>query len=358
MAFQLIPEGRNAIQVAALSVVLAVGWNIPLPGLDLDHIPRPDSALDSITSLFSIFALDLIPLFTVLAYLEIAKLAIPGLDKWRNASTQNAGRLAIIVFALSLVVAAWQGFGVLDALSSSTIVRNHAIAFVPVGLATFVGSTALMIWLADNFGSPDLGGGFWLLMALMVVAGFPEKISYLVEVGQVGQNSVRQLLVVVLALVAGLALVVFVNKLLSCNVPASGVAKTSILLWPPYLSGVLAGHITYFLPEMQDWPFVAVSFIETAYVVLVTLLIPVFVFAYAGSFQWSKVNGSERWPLPILLTVSGVQTVLFAGAWLLPIGLGIPPMTSGGELMVVGTVMLVLFVSLPHTRPPHASRRP
>lgn len=346
LAFPLYPELRATTQMAALFAVLVVGWHIPLPGLDLDSIPKPDSPLGSFSTRFSIFALDLLPFFTVLAYVEIAKLAIPPLARWQGSSIQNARRLAIVVFVLSLAVAAWQGFGVLLALSSSTMVRPDAIGFVPAGLATFIGSTALIIWLADNFGSPDLGGGFWPVMAMMAVAGFPAQISTMVELTQGGHISGRQLLVVALSLVAGLALVVFANRLLSRNVPASGVAKTSILLWPSYLAGVVAGYVTVFLPsDLHDWPYVAVSFVETVYVALVTVLIPVFVFAYAGSFLPSKVEEPERWPLPMLLAISGVQMVLCVGAWLLPIGLGIPPLTSGGELLVLGTVVLAAITA-------------
>lgn len=241
---------------------------------------------------------------------------------------------------------------------AGAIVRSDAIAFVPAGLATLIGSTALLIWLADDFGPPDLGGGFWPLMAMMAIAGFPEQFSVLANLFHVGQISERHLLFVVLSLVAGLALVAFANELLSRNVSASGVAKTSILLWPSYLAGVVAGHAQVLLPsDLDDWPFVSVPFVEMAYVAIVTVLIPVFVFAYAGSFLPLKDKGPERWPLPVLWAISAIQMALSVGTWLLPISLGIPPTASGGELLVIGTVMLALSAPSPHTPPSRASRR-
>jgi hypothetical protein len=109
--------------------------------------------------------------------------------------------------------------------------------------------------------------------------------------------------------------------------------------------------------DIADWPFVAASFVETAYVALVTVLIPVFVFAYAGRLLPSKVKEPERWPLPILLAISGVQMLVFVGSWLLPISLGIPPLIYGSELLVVGTVMLALVTASSHTPPSPASHR-
>jgi preprotein translocase subunit SecY len=343
--------------MAVLLAVLVVGWHIPLPGLDLGGMLLSYSPQDSLSSRFSIFALDLTPFFMVLAYVEIARLVIPPLARWRNASIRNVRSLAVIVFVLSLALAAWQGFAVLLVMSAGTIVRPDAIAFVPAGLATFIGSTALMIWLANNFELPDLGGGFWPLMALVAIAGFPEQIHVVVNLIQVGQLSQRELLVVVLSLVAGLALVVFANRLLSRNVPASGAAKTSILLWPSYLASVVAGHALVLLPsDMPDWPYVAASFTETAYVALVAIITPVFVFAYAGRLLHSKLEEPERWPLPILLAISAIQMVVFVGSWLLFISLGIPPLIYGSELLVVGTVMLALAVPSSHTQPLPSSR--
>ncbi|MDO9306434.1 MAG: hypothetical protein Q7T75_01020, partial [Mesorhizobium sp.] len=259
---------------------------------------------------------------------------------------------------LSLALAAWQGFGALLAMRTGTFIRPDAIAFVPVGLAAYIGSTALMIWLADNFGPPDLGGGFWPLAAMITIASFPERFSTLVNLFHIGQIPERELLVVVLSLVVGLALVVFANKLLSRNVSAGGVAKTSILLWPSYLAAVVAGHAAILLPhDMFDWPFVAVSFVEATYVALTTILIPVFVFAYARRFLRSKTDGPQQWPLPILLAISAIQMLLCIGIWLLPISLRIPPMTTGAELLVVGTVMLALVTVSAHTPPLPSSRR-
>lgn len=341
--FPLYPERRALIQLAILSAVLLVGWYIPLPGLDLDSILQLNASLDSVSSRISILALGVTPFFTVLALLEIAKLAAPPLERWQSASARNARHLAVVVLVLSLALAAYQAFGVLVAMDTSAMVRRDALAFIPVGIATFIGATALIIWLSDNFGLSDLGGGFWPLMAIMVLADLPTQIASLVEVARIGQISGGQLLAVAAMLVAALAFVVFANKLLSANAPASGHARIPMLLWPSYLANIVAGYAIVLLPaDMRDWPFVSVSFVETAYVAIVTLLIPVFVFAYAG-LLCARTKQTDRWPLPIVLAICAIQMVLYVALWLLPINLGIPPTIYGGELLVLGTVILALF---------------
>lgn len=180
-------------------------------------------------------------------------------------------------------------------------------------------------------------------MAIMVLADLPTQIASLVEVARVGQISGGQLLAVAAMLVAALALAVFANTLLSTNAPASGHARIPMLLWPSYLANIVAGYVIVLLPaDMRNWPFVSVSFVETAYVAIVTPLIPVFVLAYAG-FLSSKPKQTDRWPLPIVLAICAIQMILYVALWLLPIRLGIPPIIYGGELLVVGTVILAVF---------------
>lgn len=356
MAFPFLPERRTVIQVSVLFAIFIVGWHIPVPGLWIEDLPQSQSLLDSTSVLFSIFALNLTPFFTVLACVEIARLAIPPLARWQSASTWNAQWIAFIVFVSSLALSAWQGFGILVGLDAGGLVRPDAVAFIPVGLAAFIGSTALIIWLSDNFGLPDLGGGFWLLMAISIVAGLPEQIASLVNFAQVGQISGSQFMALVVSLLAGIALVIFTNRLVSENTVASGPARTSILLWPSYLAGVVAAYALPFLPQgLHSWPYGAVLFVETAYVAIMAVLIPVFVFAYARSFSSSETRG--RWPLPVLLAICAVQIVLCVGVWLLPVSFGLNPVISGSELLVLGTVMLALGAGYSHAPPRHASRR-
>lgn len=334
-----LPERRAAMAMALLFVIMVVGWRIPLPGLDFDRVTDLYGAAPSN---LSIFALGVIPLFTVLVYVEIAKLAFPPLARWQTSSIRNARHLAMIVLALSLALAAWQGYGLLTALAETEIFGPET-GVVLAALACFVASAALTIWLADNFGFPELGGGFWLLMAMPFLVDFPRQISVLVTMFRMRTMPGDQLLIVGLSLLAGMALAVFANQLLSRNGRATGMATTSILLWPPYLASVVAGFAIILLPtEIPDWPFVAPPFLVVAHLALTVVFIPVFVFAYGRSFRLSQPDGSNGWPTPVLLAVAAIQIILCVAAALLPFYWGLPLSVSGGELLVVGTVMLAL----------------
>lgn len=331
--------------MALMLAVFAVGWRIPLPGIDLSELPRSYSPQGGIAPTFSIFALGFAPLFTVLAYAEIARLMIPPLRRWQARSSRNARRSSIAVAALALMLAAGYGYDVSMAFGMSDVVRLDAVGFAFVGLATFMASTALIIWMADNFGLPCVGG-FWPVVAIAFLARFPEQAFLLIDFMRKGAISGGGLLLVGLSLAAGMALVAFANLLLVQGGSAGGLAKTSMLLWPPYLASVVAGYVRGFLPEMPDWPYFAP---EVADLAVVVVCMPVFVFAYARlSARFGEPSGL---PTPAVLGIAAIQIILCVGASLLPVFLGIAPVVSGGELLVVGSVMLALRGS-----PPDATR--
>lgn len=327
----------------ALAIVICViGWRTPIPGIDLDRLGWYRS-FDSFPATLSIFALGAIPLFTILAYAEAAKLAFPPLARWQAGSVRNGRHVTLIVAVLSLMLAALQGYQLLIAIGASDMVRLDAVGFVPAALATYIACTALTIWLADGLRIEALGDGFWLLIAISFVATFPDQAIASINLLRMGAMSASQLLIVGLSLVVAIALAAFANLLLSQNGSASGVEKTSILLWPPYLASVVAGFAFVLLPtEMPGWPIIAPSFGEIANLALIVVLIPLLVFAYAYSFRLSRRDEQQRWSTPVLLTVIVIQIVLCSGAALLPTLSGLPLGLFGGEFLVLATVMLAL----------------
>lgn len=323
-----LPTRRATLALAGLLSVLIIGWRIPLPGLDLHQLAQWQLSGDDVAR-YSIFALGAVPLFTILAFAEIAKLVVPPLARWQMRSVSNARRLGLTVAVLSLLLAALQGYGVLEALWTGKIARQEAVGFALVGLGTYVASAALMIWLADDFGIAGLDG-FWLLMAALVIASFPGQVSTLIALGEAEAVSNGKLLIYGLALVAGIALVVFANLLLTRNGVAEGIAGTSILLWPPYLAGIVASYALVLLPaEVPGWPFVAPSFVEVANLAVTVVFIPVFVFACGRSFRLLNPGGSRFWSRPILLVVAGIQITLCVSSWFLPMYWDLPVMISG-----------------------------
>ncbi len=102
MSIDSLPPDRSAtllwqsvVPVTAAVIVVLVASQIPLPGIDTSVLAEqaiysPNGAL----ARFSIFALGIMPLFTVLAHVEIAKLVFPSLARCQIAFSGNVFGLA------------------------------------------------------------------------------------------------------------------------------------------------------------------------------------------------------------------------------------------------------------------------
>jgi preprotein translocase subunit SecY len=342
----------HAVAAALLALLLVIlGWRVPLPGLAADVMDV--QLLRSSTNMmarFSVFALGIGPLFTVLAGAEIAKLIFPPLARWQAAASRNADRTARIIRILVLIVAALQSYGTVIALTATGLTDRSVAGFVPMGVASLLGSTTVLIWLSEYVRLPVLRNGFWLFVALSFLSTFPGEIRAWAELLRTGAASSRGSLILVAYLAIATAMVVFANLVLS-RTSWDGEAKTvmprAVLLWPPFLASIVGGYATLPFRLLAPEMFETSQSILIVDLVLNVILIPLFVFAYARLFAAKPADAEDGLSrMPALLLIVAVQVVLSVAGGLLPRIFLLPFNLSGGLVIVLVTVILAIFQPL------------
>ncbi|MBB6469458.1 preprotein translocase subunit SecY [Aminobacter lissarensis] len=333
--------------VCSALLIVALGSRIPLPGLNSDAVASYLATGGAMAG-FSILALGVTPLFAAFVVAEIAQLAIPSLARWQAATAHNTGRMAFIIRALALVFAALQGYGIMRALEAGGLADGGALGFIPVGLACFVGATALIIWLTDRIRLRGLGSGFWLLLvAIPLVAMSAGELSAWVAQARSGRASSMDWLAAGAYLAATLAIVVVADAILSERFgdgDTEPLFLRRILVWPPTMAKIVAGFAIA-LPVLlaPDGMFDEPLSIAIAGLVLTLVLIPVFVFAYARLVAIGRPSDAGKGgKMPALLAVAGIEIVIVAGAGLLNWMLHPPFHLNGQSLIVLMTVALAL----------------
>lgn len=316
--------------------VLAIGARIPIPGLDLAaaSMQFAQGGLERL----SIFALGALPLFTVLALAEIVRLLLPRLAN-REGRT---GRL--LVGSLVLLLSALQGYGVLVALMAMGLMDETAASLV-VGIAGFVGASALLIWLADAIRLPGFDSGIWLLLTIPMLAALPRELASSAEVVRSGVLPAGSLLIPVGAVVIAVGMVVAVNRLLAAtghyresSDDRDGGIPLAVLLWPPFLANIVTGYVIALpviaAPDLASapWFFAAMSAVSDS------VLIPLFVYGYLRLYPAPRREELR----PVLTIVAAVQVLICVGLDLLNAVTVLPLLPSGGMLIACVTVLLVL----------------
>ncbi|MEP7456134.1 preprotein translocase subunit SecY [Phyllobacterium sp. SB3] len=341
-------------RIALAFIAILLGSRIPVPGIDLHVLSKQISySPNQAMARFSIFALGAFPLFTILAYMEIAKLIVPSLAKWQ-ASFAGSSRMSLIVKILVLTLTAIQGYGMIRALTSMAILDGSASVLV-AGIASFIGASAVMIWLADIVRLPGMGNGVWLLLTIPMLGALPHEVVTLVELMRSGAISVLESLVVCVSVTVAIAMTVLACMLLSRSYsPRKSDLQISsaVLLWPPFLANIIGSYLVavFFVlaPELfSNAPW----FMDAAALVLSTLLIPLFVLGYYRLFALDRIEAVRRGDIKsILLAVAGVQAVVCLGMGVLNRVLPLSGIPDGGTLIACVVVMLALRNTLARGR--------
>ncbi|GHD15629.1 hypothetical protein ACFOEZ_16030 [Tianweitania populi] len=344
------PAIRRDTTLAAglVLLVVAIGSHIPVPGLDLAVISEQiDGQTSGVMARLSIMALGILPLYTVLVHAELVRVLIPPLARWQAASPRNAGRLDLIIIILALLLSVLQAWGILVALEQSQLVRHDSAAFVAVGIASFVASTAVLIWLAKMVQLPGLGSSFWLVLVLPYLAGLPEEIALWFEMAGMGGVPASEFLMIAAYVLLGIAGVVFARSSLLRAAKEHRVetsTASAMLIWPVFLASMAAGYLIIPIALISEDPEGLLARIPYAVPVLTTVLIPLFVYAYARSTFLKRLDETQKQALsPVLFAVAGVQIAIFVAGHLLWSTLMLKFSLAGSMLIVATLVMLSLM---------------
>jgi len=332
--------------IAGVLIVYALGSKIPLPGLDAERLVAA-GASQGPAARFSVMALGLTPLLTVLVFIEFARLLIPQFRQWQSASFANAVWVGRIVTICAIVLAALQGFGVVAALTRIGVVEADN-ATILADVAALVGGTLVLIWLADRIVLPGVGNGFWLLWIAPFLAGLATQIAIAIAAMQTGAVTGSAVLISAAYLLIASAAVVVVNIIIARG--ESGQDSTSelggpkgiamrALIWSPLLANVAAGYIAALFYVVFAWSTPALLLTR---LILFIPLIVLFVLAYA---RQTNGQGAVPWSLLALLQL----VVCVVGEWL-TMGLGLPWRLDGALLIVTVTVLTSLLRLLPVSR--------
>lgn len=327
-----------------MALVVLVGSRIPLPGIDAAALAEQLAySSSSAMARFSIFALGIMPLFTVLAYAEIAKLVFPSLARWQAASSDSAFRMSVVIKSVVLFLTAIQGYGILYALATMELVDGSSRVMI-AGIASFVGASAVMIWLADMLRLPNLGNGVWLLLAVPLVGTLPREFVTSIEMTRLGAASVADWLITGIAVVLAIAMIVVANRLLSIKDGEAGpILSLAVLLWPPFLASTVAGYLIavpfVLLPELLSGAPWLLNLVALA---LSATLIPLFVYAYYRLISIVRPDIARGDIRSILMVVAGIQVLVCVGLGILKLTTSFSFIPSGGMLIVCVTVLLAL----------------
>jgi preprotein translocase subunit SecY len=211
---------RIGLTIGAL-LVFRFGTYISVPGIDFavwEQIFRQHSggilgAFDSLSGgaigRLSIFSLSILPFVTASLSLQLASIVSSRLRALPKRGESGRRRLDAYTLILTIVMAAFQAFGIARALQDvPNMVAEPGTTFLLTTTFSLTGGVIFLVWLAAQITTRGLGNGLALISAAGIVAELPAAVAGMFDLARRGVLSTDLVLALVLLAVALTALIV------------------------------------------------------------------------------------------------------------------------------------------------------
>ncbi len=210
-------------------IVYRLGTYIPLPGIDptviADVFDRQAGGILGMFNMFAggalgrmtIFALNIMPYISASIIMQLMTAVVPSLETLKKEGETGRKKINQYTRYLTVVITAAQGYGLAVGLEGMTGAGGSAVIdpgwfFRFTTVITLVGGTIFLMWLGEQITARGVGNGISLIIFAGIVAGLPGALAGTLELGRTGALSAALIVGLLVAAVAVIFFVVFVER--------------------------------------------------------------------------------------------------------------------------------------------------
>src|SRR3989339_333694 len=227
--FRIEELRKRMITTLLILVVVRVGAHITLPGIDIGVLQTTmgsdEGTLFGLFDMFvggafsnaAIFALGIMPYITASIILQLGGIVIPEIQKMQREGEEGRRKINQYTRIGTVLISAMQGWAFSVKLAStqptadgSLLVPDPGVLFTMSTVFLLTAGTIFLMWLGEQITDRGIGNGISLIIFIGIIARLPESVFQeykLIEVGQ--RNWIVELiiLVILVAIIAGVVLV-------------------------------------------------------------------------------------------------------------------------------------------------------
>src|SRR4026209_2402785 len=192
---------RLRLHLAAL-LVYRLGTYIPIPGINpvafAAAFQHQSGGILGMINMFSggaiermaIFALNIMPYISASIIMQLMQSVVPSLETLKKEGEQGRRQINQYTRYLTVVLAAFQAFGIAVGLQASqggasgAIVMSPRPFFLVTTVASLVCGTMCLMWLGEQITARGVGNGTSLIIMAGIVAGLPAAIMQTLELAR------------------------------------------------------------------------------------------------------------------------------------------------------------------------------
>jgi preprotein translocase subunit SecY len=206
-------------------LIYRLGTYIPLPGIDpaawQQIFQTQAGGILGMFNMFSggginrmaIFALNIMPYISASIIIQLMTTVSPTLEQLKKEGEQGRKIMNQYTRYLTVVLAAFQAYGIgIGLQGAGNVVSDPGIFFLVSTTITLTGGTMFLMWLGEQITARGIGNGISLIIMAGIVAELPSAIAGTLELGRQGALSTGLILAIVVMAVAVIAFIVFMER--------------------------------------------------------------------------------------------------------------------------------------------------
>ena len=161
----------------------------------------------------AIFALNIMPYISASIIIQLLTAVSPHLEQLKKEGEQGRKKINQYTRYGTVVLAALQSYGIAVGLEGQAgLVADPGMFFRASTVITLTGGTVFLMWLGEQITARGIGNGISLIIFAGIVAGLPQGIAAMLELGRTGQLSTFVILGIIVMALLVIAFIVFVER--------------------------------------------------------------------------------------------------------------------------------------------------
>lgn len=218
---------KKLLYTFAMLVVMRIGGLLPIPGVDTEYFSTLLSNIEdmSILSAFtggsfermSVFALSITPYITSSIIIQLLTIAIPKLEELQKEGEDGRRKIASITRYVTIALALIEGVAMAIGFGNQGLIKGyqgmstiHYIASIIVVVAALAAGSAVLMWIGERITENGVGNGISIVLLVNIISRIPEDIVALYEQFVKPQNIARGVLAAAIILAILVGMVAFI----------------------------------------------------------------------------------------------------------------------------------------------------
>lgn len=189
---------KKILYTLMILVIVRVGSLLPIPGVDTEYFSSLLSGINtgdlSYLSVFtggsfermSLFALSITPYITSSIIMQLLAIAIPKLEEMQKEGEDGRKKIAAITRYVTIALALIESIAMAVGFGRSGLIKGyqgfstlHYIASIIVVVAALTAGSAMLMWLGERITENGVGNGISIVLLINIISGMPSDFATL-----------------------------------------------------------------------------------------------------------------------------------------------------------------------------------